>query len=96
MRATAIELIPKILTEEEDWCAPIIKNLSQPSSSVAVRELKDFVLRSGELYHRGNGGVLARAISKEQAKAKLEHVHELCCGENEISLYRRLQRKGYY
>lgn len=63
---------------------------------MVAKELKNFVLRNGELYYQGSGGVLARAISKEQAKAELEHVHELCCVDNEISLYRCFQRKGYY
>lgn len=40
--------------------------------------------------------MLARAISKEQAKVELDHMHDLCYGDNDISLYRRLQRKGYY
>lgn len=96
LRATATELILEVLIEKEDWRTPIIEKFSQPSSSAAARELKDFVLRNGELYYRGSGGVLARVISKEQGKAEMDHVHNLCCGDNDISLYRRLQRKGYY
>lgn len=62
------ELIPEVLIEEQDWHASVIQKLAQPSSSVTAREFKDFVLRNGELYFRGSGGVLARAISKDEAK----------------------------
>lgn len=64
----------------------IIQKLLQPSSSVIARELKDFALKNGELYYRGSGGVLSRAISKVEAKTELERVHNLCCGDNDISL----------
>lgn len=96
LRATTTELIPEVLTENEDRRTSIIQKLAQPSSSVITRELKDFVLKNGKLYYRGSGGVLARAISKAEAKTELEHVYDLCCRDNDISLYRRLQKRGYY
>uniref|UniRef100_A0A2N9GBY1 Uncharacterized protein n=1 Tax=Fagus sylvatica TaxID=28930 RepID=A0A2N9GBY1_FAGSY len=41
--------------------------------------------------------VLARCISIEEAKEKLPEVHEKTCGDGgAISLYRRLQRLGYF
>lgn len=40
----------------------MIQILSQQSSSVIVRELKDFILKNGHLYFRGSEGVLARLI----------------------------------
>lgn len=88
-------MILEILTEKEDWRKPIIQKFSQPSSSVVASELKDFVLKNGELYYQGSG-LLARAISKEQANDELDHVYDLRCGDKDISLYRHLQRKGYY
>uniref|UniRef100_A0A2N9FRF5 Uncharacterized protein n=1 Tax=Fagus sylvatica TaxID=28930 RepID=A0A2N9FRF5_FAGSY len=43
------------------------------------------------------GGVLARCISLEEAKERLPEVHEKTCGDGgAISLYRRLQRLGYF
>uniref|UniRef100_A0A2N9EI75 Uncharacterized protein n=1 Tax=Fagus sylvatica TaxID=28930 RepID=A0A2N9EI75_FAGSY len=43
------------------------------------------------------GGILARCISIQEAKRKLIEIHEKTCeGGGEISLYRRLQRLGYY
>lgn len=96
LRATSTELIPEVLIDKEDWHTLIIQKLAQPLYSVITRALKNFVLKNGELYYRGNRGVLARAISKTEAKTKLERVQDLCCGDNDISLYRRLQRRGYY
>uniref|UniRef100_A0A2N9GKK5 Integrase catalytic domain-containing protein n=1 Tax=Fagus sylvatica TaxID=28930 RepID=A0A2N9GKK5_FAGSY len=61
------------------------------------KEIKDYTLISGELYRRLPGGVLARCISIQEAKRKLIEVHEKTCeAERGISLYRRLQRLGYY
>lgn len=68
LRAIAAELIPKVLIEKKDWRTSIIQKLAQPSSPVIARELKDFVLKKGELYYQGSEGVLARAISKAEAK----------------------------
>uniref|UniRef100_A0A2N9FQR3 RNA-directed DNA polymerase n=1 Tax=Fagus sylvatica TaxID=28930 RepID=A0A2N9FQR3_FAGSY len=62
-----------------------------------LREIKDYTLISGDLYRRLPGGVLARCISLEEAKERLPEVHEKTCGDGgAISLYRRLQRLGYF
>ena len=51
----------------------------------------------GELYRRLSGGVLARCVNLEEATKRLSEVHErTCCTENEIPLYQRLQRLGYF
>lgn len=96
LRTTITELIPEVLIEEEGWPTSIIQKLSHPSSSIIAKELKDFGLENGELYFQGSGGILTRAISKTEAKIELEHVHNLCCRDNDISLYRQLQQRGYY
>ncbi|KAF7129158.1 hypothetical protein RHSIM_Rhsim10G0123600 [Rhododendron simsii] len=44
----------------------------------------------------GSGGLLARCIGEEEAKVKIQEVHERSCGTRDVSLYRRLQRQGYY
>lgn len=31
-----------------------------------------------------------------KATEELKHVHVLSCGDNDINLYKRLQRQGYY
>ncbi|CAL5339209.1 unnamed protein product [Camellia sinensis] len=38
----------------------------------------------------------ARCIDLTEAKTKLEGVHNRSCGTGDMSLYRRLQRQGYY
>lgn len=58
--------------------------------------IKDFVLKTGELYFRGSAGVLARAISQVEAKMELERIHDFYYGDNDIGLRRRLQRRGSY
>uniref|UniRef100_A0A2N9F0U3 Uncharacterized protein n=1 Tax=Fagus sylvatica TaxID=28930 RepID=A0A2N9F0U3_FAGSY len=62
-----------------------------------LRGIKDYTLISGDLYQRLPGGVLAQCISMQEARKKLLEVHEKTCGdEGAISLYRRLQRLGYF
>lgn len=56
---------------------------------MAAEELKEFAIVNGELYFWGGGGVLARALSKAEAKEVLQRIHDLSCGDNDISLYRR-------
>ena len=68
-----------------------------PVVAADLREIKDYTLISGDLYRRLPEGVLARCISIEEAKEKLLEVHEKTCGDGgAISLYRRLQRLGYF
>ena len=62
-----------------------------------LREIKDCTLVSGDLYRKLPGGVLARCINIKEAKEKLLEVHEKTCGDGgAVSLYRRLQRLGYF
>ncbi|CAL9012951.1 unnamed protein product, partial [Prunus brigantina] len=59
--------------------------------------LKDYVIIFGELYRRLPGGVLTRCVGVAEARRRLQEVHDATCSlEPIISLYRRLQRKGYY
>uniref|UniRef100_A0A2N9HZY5 Uncharacterized protein n=1 Tax=Fagus sylvatica TaxID=28930 RepID=A0A2N9HZY5_FAGSY len=83
--------------DQEDWRAPIKAKLMSPAVTADLREIKDYTLISGDLYRRLPGGVLASYISIEEAKEKLPDVHEKTCGDGgAISLYRRLQRLGYF
>ena len=83
--------------DQEDWRVPIRAKLMSPVVVADLREIKDYTLISGDLYRRLPGGVLARCISIEEAKEKLSEVHEKTCGDGgAISLYRRLQRLGYF
>uniref|UniRef100_A0A2N9HA43 Integrase catalytic domain-containing protein n=1 Tax=Fagus sylvatica TaxID=28930 RepID=A0A2N9HA43_FAGSY len=83
--------------DQEDWRAPIKAKLMSPADTADLREIKDYTLISGDLYRRLPGGVLARCISLEEAKERLPEIHETTCGDGgAISLYRRLQRLGYF
>lgn len=57
-----MDLIPVDPTEKK-MRSSIIKNLILPSSTMVMKELKDFTFISGELYFQDNGGGLAHAIS---------------------------------
>jgi ribonuclease HI len=83
--------------DQEDWRVPIRAKLMSPVVAADLREIKDYTLISGDLYRRLPEGVLARCISIEEEKEKLSEVHEKTCGDGgAISLYRRLQRLGYF
>uniref|UniRef100_A0A2N9H6K5 Integrase catalytic domain-containing protein n=1 Tax=Fagus sylvatica TaxID=28930 RepID=A0A2N9H6K5_FAGSY len=83
--------------DQEDWRAPIKAKLMSPADTADLREIKDYTLISGDLYRRLPGGVLARCISLEEAKERLPKIHETTYGDGgAISLYRRLQRLGYF
>jgi hypothetical protein len=96
-----VELLKKEFEElspdQEDWRAPIKTKLISPTTMADLREIKDYTLISGDLYKRLPEGVLVRCISLEEAKEKLPEVHEKTCGDGgTTSLYRRLQRLGYF
>lgn len=96
LRAAAMKFIPPQTIDKGDWRRSVMQNLLQASSTTSVKEHKDFTVGEGELHYRGNRGILVRAILEEEARVELECVHDLSCGDNDIGLYRRLQKYGYY
>ncbi|XP_075654934.1 uncharacterized protein LOC142625117 [Castanea sativa] len=51
----------------------------------------------GELYRRLPRGILSRCINEKEGRLRLEELYSQACGVAEkISLYRRMQRMGYY
>ncbi|KAF7129436.1 hypothetical protein RHSIM_Rhsim10G0123300 [Rhododendron simsii] len=90
--------VAEIFPEEEieDWRTPISNELKSTSAVVTLSNLKHFTIYQGVLYYRGSGGLLARCIGEEEAKVKIQEVHERSCGTGDVSLYRRLQHQGYY
>ena len=63
----------------------------------SIKELKDYTLIEWELYRRLSGGILFRCISEKKGKLRLEELHGQACGVAEkISIYKRMQRMGYY
>lgn len=85
LRATITGTILSGLIEKQDWHSSIIHNLNLLSTIGIAKGLKDFMIISGELYLRGSGEVLARALSLTEAKELLHHVHELSCDKDDVS-----------
>ncbi|KAF7152592.1 hypothetical protein RHSIM_Rhsim01G0144000 [Rhododendron simsii] len=90
--------VAEIFLEEEieDWKTPISNELKSSSAAVTLSNLKHFTIYQGVLYYRGSGGLLARCTGEEEAKVKIQEVHERSCRTEDASLYRRLQHQGYY
>lgn len=73
------------------------EKMKETGSGESVKELRDYALIEGELYKRLPGGILSRYINENEGKLRLEELHTQVCGTSEkISLYRRMQRMGYY
>ena len=82
---------------QEDWRTLLKSKLMSPEGVADLKVLKDFVLISGDLYRRLPEGILARCVSLQEGTRKLQEVHEKSCElEGGVSLYRRLQRLGYF
>ena len=76
---------------------PIKEVLTREEDMVKLKVLKDYALVRGELYCRMLGGVLSRCVGQEEAQRKLKEVHDKTCRFcEEVNLYRRLQRAGFY
>ena len=95
-----IEVLKERFQEEQckgDWRISIKEALMKEEDAVELKALKDYALVKGELYHRMPGGVLSRCVGRAEAQRKLKDVHDKTCGScGEVSLYRRLQRVGFY
>ncbi|KAG5552094.1 hypothetical protein RHGRI_010249 [Rhododendron griersonianum] len=80
----------------EDWRGSIKIQLVTGVGHLSTAELSSFIVLHGELYHRGPQGWLARCICAKEAEEVLDRIHIDNCADNEIALYRRIQRQGYY
>ncbi|XP_075644429.1 uncharacterized protein LOC142615578 [Castanea sativa] len=99
-RESITEVLMEKFQEEQckkDWRNPIKKALIKEGEPTELKALKDYTLVGGELYRRMLGGILSRCVGKKKAQRKLKEMHEKTCGScGKISLYRRLQRAGFY
>ena len=95
-----IEVLKEKFQEEQgerDWRIPIKEILIKGDDAAELKMLKDYALVKEELYRKMPGGVLSRCVRREKAQRKLEEVHTKTCRScGEVSLYRRLQRAGFY
>ena len=83
--------------DQADWRSPVKEVLLSPLSKEQLKCFKDYTLVAGELYRKFSRGVLARCLSLRECRKQLREVHEKSCSSNgTVSLYRRLQRSGYY
>ena len=80
----------------EDWRGAIVKLLKTGEGTLSIMRVAQYMLLHGELYYREPGGSLARCLGKEEAKLRLNQIHEKSCGDGDVSLYRRVQHQGYY
>lgn len=75
---------------KEDWHDPILKQLVSGVGPLPIAEVAQFTILRSELYYRGPKAWLTRCIGPGEAEKKLRQIHDKTCGENEISLYRRI------
>lgn len=80
----------------EDWRKTIKSQLAEEGGTMSLADLSQFVVLHGELFHRAPQGWLALCVRLEEAKERLDQVNEASCGDSEVALYRRVQRRGYY
>ena len=71
--------------------------MKEAGSRGSIKELREYALIERELYRRLPGGILSRCINKKEGKLRLEKLHtQVYEIAEKISLYRRMQRMGYY
>ena len=84
-------------SKQWDWRSEIKEKMKEAGPRGSIKELRDYTLIEGELYRRLLGGILSRCINEKEGKLRLEELHTQARGIVEkISLYRRMQRIGYY
>ena len=85
------------LLEQTDWQSSLKEALLSLDEKDHLKVLKDYALMAGELYKKLPGGVLAKCLSPGESTKQLKEVHEKSCGPSgSVSLYKCLQRLGYY
>ena len=83
--------------EQQDWRNEEKGKMKKSGHGGSIKELKDNTLIKGELYKRQPRGILSRCINEKEGKLRLEELHsQIYMIVEKISLYRRMQRMGYY
>ncbi|GMP93460.1 hypothetical protein CsSME_00043281 [Camellia sinensis var. sinensis] len=95
-KRTEPSIIPEDKDLPEDWRGEVLEQLRSKVGKLTMAKLAQFTIIQGELYFRGGTGFLARCVGQQEASFRLQQIHEKSCGDGDISLYRRIQRQGYY
>ncbi|GMP96894.1 hypothetical protein CsSME_00045332 [Camellia sinensis var. sinensis] len=95
-KRTEPSIIPEDKGLPEDWRGEVLEQLRSKVGKLTMAKLAQFTIIQGELYFRGGTGFLARCVGQQEASFRLQQIHEKSCGDGDISLYRRIQRQGYY
>lgn len=78
--ASVADLRPANTINEQDRLTFITQNLISRSSTMATKELKDFVLVHGKFYFQGSGRVLAHALSMVSMSFLVVIMISVCLG----------------
>ena len=77
--------------------AKILIELKNPAGDIQVSdvsELKHFIVYQRILYWCGPDGMLAHCVNTNEAKTRLQQVHEQSYGVGDVRLYRKIPRQG--
>ncbi|XP_028066827.1 uncharacterized protein LOC114269663 [Camellia sinensis] len=95
-KRTEPSIIPEDKDLPEDWRGEVLEQLRSKVGKLTMAKLTQFIIIEGELYFRGGTGFLARCVGQQEASFRLQQIHEKSYGDGDISLYRRIQKQGYY
>ena len=83
--------------QQQDWRSEVKEKMKEAGYGGSIKKLRDYTLIERELYRRFPGGILSRCINEKEGKLRLEELQSQACEVAEkISLYKRMQRMGYY
>jgi len=83
--------------KQQDWKSEVKEKMREIGFGGSIKELRDYTLIERELYRRLPRGILSRYINEKEGKLRLEELHSQACEvAKKISLYKRMQRMGYY
>ena len=84
-------------SKQWDWRSEVEKKMKEVGLEGSIKELREYTLIEGELYRRLPGRILSSCIDEKEGKLRLKKLHtQVCRIAEKISLYRRMQRMGYY
>lgn len=96
LRAITTDLILDQTVDEREWRKSVIRQLSSTFFLNKCKGTQGVHNYRRTVYYQGSGGILATAISEAESKEQLKQIHDSTCADNDISLYRRIQRQCYY